>query len=101
METILLIVQIVVAILLIAVIMIQKTSSDSVGSLSGNVNSFMQVSSSNFFTKATAVLVTIFMLNSLFLTIAMDKKYNATPITKELETTSETNVQIDKNQVKE
>ncbi|MBN9543820.1 MAG: preprotein translocase subunit SecG [Alphaproteobacteria bacterium] len=94
METILLIIQITVAILLVAVVMIQKTSSDSVGSLSGSANSFVQVSSSNFFTKTTAILATIFMVNSLLLTIAMDKKYNASPITESTLKTEENKVVI-------
>lgn len=85
MESILITVQVIVTILLIGVIMLQKTNSDSVNTITGGSNAFVQNTSSNFFTKTTSVLAAIFMLNSLALSITMDKSHHASPISDRLE----------------
>lgn len=66
METILLVIHIFIAIALVGVILLQKTSTD--GLMSGSNNSFMSGrGSANLLTKITAILATLFMLNSLVL----------------------------------
>lgn len=67
---ILLVIQVVTSILLITVILIQKSSSDGLSGLSGGGGGGGLVTAraaANFFTKATVVLATIFMLNALAL----------------------------------
>lgn len=72
MQLIFLIIQIILAVAVIGTVLLQKTGSDSLGSLggSGGVSGNNIVSgraSANFLTKATTVLMIAFMLNSLVL----------------------------------
>ena len=66
---ILIIVQIVVAILLIAVILLQKTGADSLSGLSGGGNTGVVSAraAANFLTRTTVILATIFIANSIIL----------------------------------
>jgi preprotein translocase subunit SecG len=65
---ILLVLQIIVVIALIAVILVQKTSSDGFTGGSSSPNSFLTGrASANLFTRATSILATIFIVNSLAL----------------------------------
>jgi preprotein translocase subunit SecG len=64
----LLMVQIAIGILLVAAILLQRTSSDGLGSLGGsNMNVMSAGSASNFIHKATVILVITFMSNGLLL----------------------------------
>ncbi len=68
MQTILIVIHIIIALLLIITILLQRTSSDGLeglGSSSGNIMS--PISSANFLTKVTAILATFFVLNCLVL----------------------------------
>lgn len=69
MMNILLFIHAVVALLLITVILLQKTSSDSLGSISGgnNMGIMKSATAANFLTKTTIVLAAIFMINSIVL----------------------------------
>jgi preprotein translocase subunit SecG len=69
MNMILLIVQIVIAVLLVGVILVQRSGSDGLGGLNGgsNNNFISGKASANLLTRATAILATLFMLNSLAL----------------------------------
>lgn len=70
METILIVVQVVVAVSLIGIVLIQRSDSDGFGLGSGSGMNFMSSrSTATFFTRATAVLATIFIINSLALSI--------------------------------
>jgi len=67
MQTILLVIQIFIALALIGVILIQRSSSDGLG-LSGSGNSFMSGrASANLLTRTTAILAALFMANCLLL----------------------------------
>ncbi len=70
METVLLVIQIIIAVAMIGLILMQKSSSDGLSGLGGG-NSNMGVistkASANFLTKTTAILAALFMLNSLLL----------------------------------
>ncbi|MDX2049723.1 MAG: preprotein translocase subunit SecG [Rickettsiaceae bacterium] len=69
MLNILLIVQITISILLILVILIQRTGADSLSGLSGGGNSGVVSArtAANFLTKTTIVLAAMFMINSIIL----------------------------------
>jgi preprotein translocase subunit SecG len=70
MNVILLVVQIILAVLLVSIILLQRSGSDGLGGLSGSGSNNGVVSSkasANFLTKATAILATLFMINSLVL----------------------------------
>ncbi|MDX1923793.1 MAG: preprotein translocase subunit SecG [Rickettsiaceae bacterium] len=69
MLNILLVVQIVISLLLIVVILIQRTGADSLSGLSGGGNTGVMSarSAANFLTNATIVLAALFILNSILL----------------------------------
>jgi len=67
MLTVLLVIQIIIAVSMVILILIQRSSSDGLGGLGGGGgNSLMSGrAQANFLTKTTAILATIFMVNSL------------------------------------
>lgn len=70
METILLVVHVVIAVALIGVVLIQRSESDGFGLGSGsNMNLLSGRSSANLLTRSTAILATLFIINSLVLSI--------------------------------
>ena len=86
MENFLLILQIIVALLLITIVMMQKTASEGLGFGSMNNNSIISgQSATNFLSKTTIILAAVFMINSLALAIVMDKKYHGHNITSKIE----------------
>ncbi len=73
MYTVFFVIQIILAVLLIGVILIQRSSDDGLSGLgggggSGGGNAFLSGrASANLLTRTTAVLAALFMINSLFL----------------------------------
>ena len=70
MQTVLLVVQLLIAVALIAVIMIQRTAQDGGGLMGGGATMgglFTARGSANLLTRTTAVLATLFILNCLAL----------------------------------
>lgn len=68
MMKILLFAQLVIGLLLITVILLQRTSSDGVGTLSGNNMGVMNArSAANFLSRTTVFLVLLFFINSVVL----------------------------------
>ena len=68
MQTILLVIQAILTLALIIVILMQRTSTDGFGLGGGSGTSLMTGrGAANFMTRTTAVLATLFMLNSLLL----------------------------------
>lgn len=69
MLSILFVIQIIVAVIMVTVILLQHTSSDGLSGLAGgksNSNSLISSrSSANLLTRTTAILATLFMINSL------------------------------------
>jgi preprotein translocase subunit SecG len=66
MTTLLFIIQVFIVVMLVALILVQKTGTDSLAGLSGGGhNVFSSKGSSNFLTKLTAILATAFMINCL------------------------------------
>ena len=75
---ILIIIHLVVCVLLVAVILLQRTSSDTLSGLgsSGNSGLMTQASASSFLGKTTAILAFIFMANSVLMANVSGKLYN-------------------------
>lgn len=75
---ILLFIHIVIALLLIAVILLQRTSSDGLTSIGSSVGGGMGIvtarSATNFLTKTTVILAAIFLINSIILANLSTKK---------------------------
>ena len=69
MENILLTMNIVFAIILIALILLQKSEGGALGIGLSQDNFMFSRSAGNFFTKATAIIATLFIICSLSLTI--------------------------------
>jgi len=71
MQTVLIVFHIIVALILVAIILFQRTSSDElqgIGGGSSNLDGIMSsASSANFITKLTSILAAIFMINCLVL----------------------------------
>jgi preprotein translocase subunit SecG len=76
MQEVLLVLQIVIAVAMIGVILLQRSSNDGMGLSggSGGMGSFMSGrASANLLTKTTAILATLFIVNSLVLAIMSSK----------------------------
>ncbi len=77
MQTILLVLQIILAVFLIGLVLIQRSDDSSMGGLGGNAggNGFMsRRSAGNFLTKMTAIIAFLFALTSLGLTLTAKKQ---------------------------
>ena len=69
MENIVLVLNIILAILLVILILLQKSEGGALG-LGASQDSFISSrSASNFFTRATAIIATLFIITSISLTI--------------------------------
>lgn len=77
MQNVLLVVQLIVAVALVAVVLVQRTAADG-GGLAGGGSTmgglFTARGSANILTRATAVLATIFILNSLALGVMASRR---------------------------
>lgn len=83
MESVLLVVHIIVCVALVGVILLQQNSSDGLSGIGGGGSSGLMSSrgSANFLTRLTAILATIFIVNSLVLAvIASHSKRGASPV---------------------
>lgn len=70
METVLLVIHLMLALALVAIILVQRTSTDGLGGIGGgssNANFLSGRASANLLTRTTAILAALFMLNSLVL----------------------------------
>ena len=69
MENILLVVNVILAILLVIIILLQKSEGGALGIGVSQDNFMFSRSSGDFFTKATAIIATLFIICSLSLTV--------------------------------
>ena len=70
MQTVLMVAHLIIAVLLVGIILLQRTSEDSLGGLSGGsgFSGIMSVrSSATFFSRITMILATLFIVNCLVL----------------------------------
>jgi len=85
MQTILMVAHLVIAVLLVGVILIQRTSEDGLSGLSGG-SGFGGVMSSrsttSFFSKVTVILAVLFMINCLVLANLSIRQANSSIVTK-------------------
>ena len=81
MTSTLLIVQFVLAVLIVIVVLLQKSSSMGLGAYSGsNESLFGAKGPANFLTKATMILGLVFVLNTLFLGYTYNQERNKSAI---------------------
>jgi len=87
MESLILILNIVLAILLIVSVLLQKSEGGALG-LGASQDSFISSrSASNFLTKATAIIATLFIITSIALTIISNKQISNTSVLEKVEET--------------
>jgi preprotein translocase subunit SecG len=95
MQLVFIVVQVIITVCLIAIILVQRSSGDGVSGLSGGSNAGIMSTrgSANFLTRATAVLATLFMLNSLILA-NIATKHNEHKVTSTIEVESKPDVPV-------
>ena len=69
MENILLVINIILAVLLVLIVLLQKSEGGALGIGVSQENFMFSRTAGNFFTKATAIVATLFIICSLSLTI--------------------------------
>ena len=85
MENFILVFNIVLAVLLVCVILLQKSEGGALG-LGVSQDSFISSrSASNFLTKATAIIATLFIITSISLTIMSKDEFSATSVIEKVE----------------
>ena len=85
MENFILIVNIVLAILLIAVILLQKSEGGALG-LGASQESFVSSrSAGSFLTKTTAIIATLFIITSISLTIMSKDEFSSSSVLEKIE----------------
>ena len=88
MENILLIINIILAAILVVLVLFQKSEGGALGIGVSQDNFMLSRSAGNFLTKATAIIATLFIICSLFLTIL--SRGELTPTTSVLDKIEET-----------
>ncbi len=91
METVLLVVHVIIALALIGMVLIQRSESDGFGLGSGGGSNFMTGrAAANFLTRTTAILATLFILNSLALGIIASRSSGGNSIVDRIEKSQST-----------
>ena len=85
MENIILILNIVLAILLVAVVLLQKSEGGALG-LGASQESFISSrSAGSFLTKTTAIIATLFIITSISLTIMSKEEFSSSSVLEKIE----------------
>ena len=85
MENLVLTLNIIFAILLVVVVLLQKSEGGALG-LGASQDSFISSrSAGNFFTKATAIIATLFIVTSVLLTVLSQKKISTISVLEKVE----------------
>ena len=85
MENFILLINVISAILLIIVVLLQKSEGGALG-LGASQESFISSrSASNFLSRATGIIATIFIITSIFVTILSQKEISRTSVLEEVE----------------
>ena len=85
MENIILVLNIILAVLLVAIILLQKSEGGALG-LGVSQDSFISSrSAGGFLTKATAVIATLFIITSISLTIMSKEEFSSSSVLEKTE----------------
>ena len=85
MENFILITNIILAILLIGVILLQRSEGGALGLGISQDNFVSSRSAGSFLTKTTAILATLFIINSISLTIISKEEFSSTSVLEKVE----------------
>ena len=90
MENFIVIINIIVAVLLVLVILLQKSEGGALG-LGASQESFVTSrSAGNFLTKATAILASLFIVSSIVLTIMSKDQFSTSSVLEKIEEKEDT-----------
>ena len=85
MENIILVLNIILAVLLVAIILLQKSEGGALG-LGVSQDSFISSrSAGGFLTKLTAIIATLFIITSISLTIISKEEFSSTSVLEKVE----------------
>ena len=85
MENFILIINIILAILLIGIILLQKSEGGALG-LGASQDTFISSrSAGSFLTKATSIIATLFIITSISLTIISKEEFSSTSVLEKVE----------------
>lgn len=90
MFTVFIVIQILLTLALVGLILVQRNDSDGLGSMGGGGggNAFMTGrGAANLMTRSTAIIATLFMLNSLWLAILASNMSDRSSLAEEIEST--------------
>ncbi len=96
MQTILMVIHLIIAVLMVGLILLQRTSEDSLGGLSGGsgFSGIMSVrSSTTFFSRITIILAVLFMVNCLVLA-NISVRQSTKSIVSEINTTKSLSITV-------
>ena len=85
MENIVLVFNIILAILLVIIILLQKSEGGALGLGTSQDSYISSRTAGNFFTKATAIIATLFIITSILLTVLSQDKISTTSVLEEVE----------------
>ena len=85
MENIVLIIDVILAVLLVGVVLLQKSEGGALGLGASQESYVTSRSAGNFLTKATAILATLFIITSILLTIMSNKQITSTSVLEKVE----------------
>jgi len=85
METLILIINIILAILLIGVILLQRSEGGALGLGVSQDNFVSSRSASSFLTKTTAIIATLFIITSISLTVISKDEFTNTSVLEKVE----------------
>ena len=89
MENFILILNIILAVLLVGVILLQRSEGGALGLGVSQDNFISSRSAGSFLTKATAVIATLFIITSISLTIMSKEKFSSTSVLEKIEETQD------------
>ena len=90
MENILLVINIILALVLVSLILLQKSEGGALG-LGVSQDSFVSSrSASSFLTKATAIIATLFIITSISLTIISNQSVSSSSVLEKIEEEEDT-----------
>ena len=85
MENFILLINIISAILLIIVILLQKSEGGALGIGASQESFISSRSASNFLSKTTGIIATIFIITSILMTVLSQKEISRTSVLEEVE----------------
>ena len=85
MENFILILNIILAVLLVGVILLQRSEGGALGIGVSQDNFISSRSASNFLTKTTAIIATLFIITSISLTIISKEEISSTSVLEKVE----------------